>query len=122
MSASALLMAATSSGLPLRSSTPELLNSAALSVAAILTLALGFCFLKSRYDRLSLTVASTRPEVSRSMDSLKPCTATRSAPWRCASLPKLLVSVLADLRPFRSSKDLMVVLSSRTISTAADEM
>ena len=55
------------------------------------------------------------------MDSLKPCTATRSAPWRCASLPKLLVSVLADLRPFRSSKDLMVV-SSRTISTAADEM
>ncbi|MOA49370.1 hypothetical protein D3C78_1722420 [compost metagenome] len=106
----------------MRISTPELLNSAVLSVAAIFTLALGFCFLKSRNDRLSLTVASTRPEVSRSMASLKPCTATTSAPWLCASLPKLLVSVLADFLPFRSSKDLMLVLSSRTISTAADEM
>ena len=61
MSASALLMAACSSGLFLRIRTPELLNSAVLSVAAIFTRALGFCFLKSRKVRLSLSVASARP-------------------------------------------------------------
>ena len=121
MSASALLMAATSSGSPLRDDDAGIVG--VFLLRGDLHIGVGLVLLEVEEGQAVIDGGVGAAGQARSwIDWSKPSVPTSSAPFVSASLPKLRGQRLRRLLALEVGEVLMSVLSPRTISTALEAM